>query len=497
MAKPLLEEVFKVSGVPTYTYVKPVEYQRLLVALRTPGRGLVVEGPSGIGKTTSVLKVLEELSLRANALMLTSRKEDDLEVIRELPYLGDIGTVIVDDFHRLERGTKEELADLMKVFADEETPNSKLVLVGINKAGDTLVRFARDLNNRIDTIRFEANPLDRIEELIGKGEKALNIALSAKDGIAEEAHGSFHIAQMLCREACTYSGVTEKVEETKTVGVSLGVVRQRVFEELNRLYFDLAFRFAKGPKMHREGRAPYLHLLYWLAMSNEWSLQLDQALAQNPSHKNSVGQVVQKEYLDNHLRKNPDFADVIHYDPHTRILSVEDPKFVYYIRNVLWNKFAAQVGFINIQFGDAYDFALSFAGADRSLARALAKQLASFEVEVFFDENEVHKMLAEDIAEYLGPIYETEATYVVVLLGPEYPKRVWTQFESDKFRARFGEGSVIPIWFSNASTGTFDESSRVGGLFYNVEKDLNTQVKLICQKLIGKLREHRVQMSSS
>lgn len=37
MADPKLEEVFKVSGLPTHTFVKPVEYTKLIVALRTPG----------------------------------------------------------------------------------------------------------------------------------------------------------------------------------------------------------------------------------------------------------------------------------------------------------------------------------------------------------------------------------------------------------------------------------------------------------------------------
>ena len=49
--KIFLEDVFKTSGTPTYTFVRPVEYTKLIVALRTKGRGLVVEGPSGIGKT--------------------------------------------------------------------------------------------------------------------------------------------------------------------------------------------------------------------------------------------------------------------------------------------------------------------------------------------------------------------------------------------------------------------------------------------------------------
>ena len=49
-----LEEVFKNSGVPTYTFVEPKRYPHILLSLRTPGRCLVTEGPSGIGKTTAI-----------------------------------------------------------------------------------------------------------------------------------------------------------------------------------------------------------------------------------------------------------------------------------------------------------------------------------------------------------------------------------------------------------------------------------------------------------
>lgn len=48
MSDPKLEEVYKISGVPTYTFVEPTEFNRILISLRTPGRGMVIEGPSGI-----------------------------------------------------------------------------------------------------------------------------------------------------------------------------------------------------------------------------------------------------------------------------------------------------------------------------------------------------------------------------------------------------------------------------------------------------------------
>lgn len=67
-----LEDVFKLNGVPDITFVRPVEFPRLLVALRTHGRGVVIEGPSGIGKTSAVTKALEELEIYSDVLTLSA-----------------------------------------------------------------------------------------------------------------------------------------------------------------------------------------------------------------------------------------------------------------------------------------------------------------------------------------------------------------------------------------------------------------------------------------
>jgi superfamily II DNA or RNA helicase len=120
MPAPNLEDVFKLSGVPSHTFVQPVEYNKLLVALRTPGRGVVIEGPSGIGKTTAVIKALDELGLGQNVLRLSARKKEDREFIAALPGKRDVGLVIVDDFHRLDATVQEAIADHLKVLADED-----------------------------------------------------------------------------------------------------------------------------------------------------------------------------------------------------------------------------------------------------------------------------------------------------------------------------------------------------------------------------------------
>src|SRR6516225_12356483 len=163
---PRLDEVFTLSGVPTFTFVEPVRFEEVKVSLQTPGRCMVVEGPSGIGKTTTITKALSDLDLTGQVLSLSARRPGDVNMIAALPEMGDIGTVIVDDFQRLPDAIKQRLSDFMKVLADAQAPNSKLILLGINKAGLQLVRLGTDLGMRIDVFRLEANPQDKIEELI-------------------------------------------------------------------------------------------------------------------------------------------------------------------------------------------------------------------------------------------------------------------------------------------------------------------------------------------
>lgn len=247
--KAYLEDVFKTSGIPTYTFVKPSEYNKILISLRTKGRCLVVEGPSGIGKTTCVVKVIEELGLNKKVTALTARKKEDLDMILMLPDFDNLGTVIIDDFHLLEIDLKSSIADYMKILADEERENDKLILIGINKAGDSLVQIAGDLNNRIDTIKFEQNPPNKITELIELGEQALNIQINTKAEISELSKGSFHIAQLLSKETCIDSEVLETSEHIKELQSSIEVIKEKVLADFERIFYPKARIFAVGNRL--------------------------------------------------------------------------------------------------------------------------------------------------------------------------------------------------------------------------------------------------------
>jgi hypothetical protein len=487
--KPLrVEDVFKVSGVPTYTFVRPSSYNRLKVALRTPGRGVIVEGPSGIGKSTAVTKVLEEFELEGRVTQLSARDPADVEYIELLRDMGDIGTVIIDDFHRLEDSVKAAIADLLKVTADREDPLRKLVIIGINEAGRTLIESAPDLANRIEVIRFEVEPPGRIEELVTAGERALDVEIEARQHIVDNARGSFYIAQLLCLDACIEAGVLERRPDHVLVSTSYAAVQRRVVGRQRERFGDAVKSFARGTKFRPGGRAPYLHILRWLSEAESWSIQLPEEMMKHPSEKASVGVVVEQGYLTR-LAEQPAIAKLLHFDSDTSILSVEDPMLVFYLRSISWSEFIREVGFTKVDYEESYDVALSFAGEDRLFAEHLRDALEDRGHAVFYDLAEQHRIVGEDVEAYLGPIYASGSRYVVAVLGPMYGRKRWTLFESDKYKDRLERGEVIPIWSTKVPPSAFDESRKRGSLSFDPDGDLLAQARAHADVISKKLSE--------
>ena len=473
-----LEEVFKIGGVPTYTFVEPAEYARLKVALRTPGRGLIVEGPSGIGKSTAVARALNELENAASAQQLSARNPGDVGYIEILSTTENFGTVVIDDFHVLDNNTRGEIADLLKRLADMESTRSKLIIVGINRAGDSLIDHAPDLANRLDTIRFEVEPDHKVRELIIAGEKKLNIEIEAKARIVEGAQGSFYLAQLLCHALCTEEGVTEAPPNCTKLRLPYNTVRRNVMERQERRFGKAVMNFVRGPHFRPSGRANYLHILSWLKDAETWAISLSEELIHHPNEKASVGQVVEKGWLTK-LTSNEDIAKIIHYDPATRVLSVEDPQLVFYLRNLDWPIFVRRTGFTRVDVTQDYDFALSFAGEDRQFAQRLYDHLTESGFSVFYDQAEQHRILAENLEEFLGPIYRSGASYVIAILGRQYGQRRWTRFESEQFKELFGARRVIPIWVADAIPSAFDMTAGIGGARFDPDGSIDDQAKVI------------------
>ena len=122
-------------------------------------------------------------------------------------------------------------------------------------------------------------------------------------------------------------------------------------------------KFASGLTLQPEGRAPYLHILRWLSENSQWSISLQREGMAHWSLRGLVEQIIEAGSITALLASDWEFGSVLHYDPATKVLSAEDPLFIYYLRNMKSEYVCAvKLGFANIKFPKRYDFVLSFAG---------------------------------------------------------------------------------------------------------------------------------------
>jgi hypothetical protein len=83
-----------------------------------------------------------------------------------------------------------------------------------------------------------------------------------------------------------------------------------------------------------------------------------------------------------------------------------------------------------------FDFALSFAGSQRDIARKLRNALVKKGFEVFFDEDYESEMLGVDGSLYLRRVYSRESRYCIILVSKEYDRRDWPNLERESIQSR-------------------------------------------------------------
>lgn len=262
-----LEDVFKTVGLPRYTYVKPAYFGEIRSDIQQPGKHVLIEGPSGIGKTCVVFKVFEEIGWAQNKdyTYIGGRDEGAQEKIADILARSKNGeemhpnVVVVDDYHILdEEFRKSAGADLKRisdrVFQQDHSP--KFLLVGIPAAGASLLSNAGDLGPRLGTYRFKNAPDADIARLIGEGETELNILFEDVEVILAESSGNFWLAQHICNKICAINEIFETAANTEIAKSDLLQIRRRIMEELAGRFLPTAVIFAKGKKWRPGGNKP-------------------------------------------------------------------------------------------------------------------------------------------------------------------------------------------------------------------------------------------------
>jgi energy-coupling factor transporter ATP-binding protein EcfA2 len=251
--------------------------EKLVAALKTPGKQLVVYGHSGTGKTTLLVNKLHQLypnhittrcmkgmtveQLMVNAVdklekFYVSEKQGSTSTQREASIEGSylalrsqiktsqqievstresrvvpvqinpenlaqfIGSKqlcwVIEDFHKVESSEKARLSQLMKIFMDcaDDFPNLKIVAIGAVDTARQVVEFDPEMRNRVAEIEVHLMTEQEVKSIIDIGEKKLNLEIPSKIKDLIAQYSSGLGA--VCHELCLKLCLAAGVERTAT-----------------------------------------------------------------------------------------------------------------------------------------------------------------------------------------------------------------------------------------------------------------------------------------
>ena len=353
-----INEIFRLDGPPVYTFIEPPEFDRVRLELRTMGTGLIVEGPSKVGKSTAIRKAMDALEVSSDQQIWWHGQrppplEEFTRVLDELLRATRDTWLFIDDFHHLEdERYRRELASAMKVLADLPTRHAKVTLIGINPLGNSLVQVMPDLAGRFRVLRVDIDKDwkrgNKIVELIIRGETAANIRFRRRDEFVVAADGSFFLAQYLCNVAAVKAGVLETPRELVEIDLTPVEVISAIQGELAARFrapmIDFASFDAVAPP-----RGASLSLLWLLARSSEGVVPVREARLRFPM-LNAAFDWLLASNLSRCFRSHPGLRGLLYYNTATQNLTMEDPQLKFFLRALRWDEFAEASGHGQVSF---------------------------------------------------------------------------------------------------------------------------------------------------
>lgn len=456
-----LDEVFKTVGLPPYTYIKPAYFCEVRADITQPGKHLLIEGPSGIGKTCVAFKVFEELGWKdgedfyyVSCRDVESIKEvDDFFELAKKGGVPNCPLIVIDDFHLLPAGSRNNIGSSLKRMSDrafEYDNPPKAILIGIPATGVSLLSEAYDLGPRLGTYVLSRATDNEIDRLVTEGEFALNILFEDREIILAESAGNFWLAQYICNKVCATQDVFESQQEPKIINFDLLGIRQRLITELSQRYIQIAKIFAKGKKWRPGGNKPYLEILLALCKIPDSVIPFDRVLNVVPERRipgikavrPRIAEVIYNQTKGSDLRKQ------LVFEPEAGF-SIEDPLFRYFLTNVDSRQLVQALGIEHDNLERdrvyTYDIGFSFTGESRQIVEAVNNEMKSEDVVTFYDYDQQAFLLALDLETTLRQVYSESCRFYLVFLDSNYREKVWTKYEKDVMLKPGRRDHIIPV----------------------------------------------------
>jgi hypothetical protein len=268
--------------------------------------------------------------------------------------------------------------------------------------------------------------------------------------------------------------VTETQVISTIIPFEIDNTRNRVAARLEHGYSESVKEFCRG-KRFRSSNDPYYKLLREVSRQDSSIIDI-QMLANNaPAVKGSIDNIKEKR-LGRLLDSKPVCGRYFYYNSETKNFAIEDPALFYYLKHLDWEVLRQECGFKHTDKDYEFDFAISFAGENRDIARHIALQLEIMDCSVFFDELFENNYLGKAWGKAFEEIFRQRSRLVICLLDKYHREKIWPTFERECFTPRIADEAVIPVFLDDTIFPGIPQD--IIGIKFNrdMEKSLDDQV---------------------
>jgi hypothetical protein len=373
--------IFPLNGVPKYTFVEPEEYGEIAALLGNPEMSFVLEGPSGIGKTTLLRMALADKNVPydwydAGVLARRHSMQSRLDGIGSGAEMLT-KPLVIDDGQMLESPQLQSAAQAIyscSLGPDEQATASsqpqqtsppdgrtnpargQIAIVGLPGVRSALLAncppdLRSSLPRRIKSIPmhscFSEERVRRLEALLVKGEEAANIKFARPDELIRESGGSYLMLQYLCQRSATLAGVQQAQRVQTRITVPIGDVIDAIMRDLRADFegplHELARLDAVSPP-----RGAVLALLFLLSRPldeerESCEVSIEEARLAYPVLHQAFDWLLEGP-LQQTLVQLQSGGLPLTFELQSRKLRVQDPRLEFFLRHLSWRRFLEDTG---------------------------------------------------------------------------------------------------------------------------------------------------------
>lgn len=333
-------EVLREESTSTHTKL------RLKATSKIPGLG-EAGGSAESGETITDKQVIESLDIDPT---------DVNDVIRALKDVHLDGYITIEDFHYLPVDVQRKFASTLKALYDRT--DVTFVIVGVWLEENRLIVHSGDLAGRIVSVDADEWELNKLKEVIRKGEEILNIRFDNNfvEELVSNCYDSVFVVQESCLKSCQKEGIDQEQQNTVTVGNDINTesIIDEVVQEQGAKYRAFLRKFADG--FRKTEYELYKWILYSVLTTNPEDLETGLGTRQimldiegeHPNTNNiNQGNLTQslERVVDLQIESNIEPL-ILDYNADDRRLDIVDNRFLIWLENM---KLEELLGLIDIQ----------------------------------------------------------------------------------------------------------------------------------------------------